>query len=137
METINPHQEYIDQLATGLTDDSMALIDFDRLREWLSQIAPLIGQIEQLKSECQTLRQDCIGRIGGMMKAMAAAQRSDTDLEGIVDQLEALPGLNAEELTRQYRRSSARFRDTFGASFSFVGSGRGGELRSMDPELYK
>ncbi len=137
METINPHQEYIDQLATSLTDDSMALIDFDRLREWLSQIAPLIGQVEQLKNECGILRQDCIGRIAGMMKAMAAAQRSDTDLEGIADQLEALPGMNAEELIRQYRRSSVRFRDTFGASFSFVGLERSDHLSSMDPELYK
>jgi hypothetical protein len=137
LETINPHQEYIDQLAASLTDDSMALIDFDRLQEWLSQIAPLLGQVEQLKSECETLRQDCIGRIGGMMKAVAAAQRSDSNLEGIADQLEALPGMKAEELIRQYRRSSARFRDTFGASFSFVGTGHSDHLRSMDPELYK
>lgn len=137
METINPHQEYIDQLATSLTDDSMALIDFDRLRQWLSQIAPLLGQVEELKSECETLRQDSIGRIAGMMKAVAAAQRSDSGLESIADLLDALPGMNASELIRQYRRSSAKFRDTFGASFSFVGSGYSGHLRSMDPELYK
>jgi len=133
----NPHQEYIDQLATSLTDEYMAQIDFDRLRQWLAEIAPLLAQVGQLKSECETLRQDCIGRIGGMMKAVAAVQRSDAGLESIADLLESLPSMNASQLIRQYRRCSAAFRDAFGASFNMIGWRRSGRLKSMDPQLFK
>ena len=136
METINPHQEYIDQVTTSLTDDSMALIDFDALREWLCEIAPLLSDVEQLQSECAALREDMVGRINGMMKAVAAVQRSDSGLESIVDYLEALPKMNAQELVRQYRRTSARFRDAFGASFNIAGWHQS-RRRGMDPELYK
>ena len=136
METINPHQEYIDQVSTSLTDDSMALLDFDALRQWLCEIAPLLSDAEQLQSECATLREDMVGRINGMMKAVAAVQRSDSGLESIADYLEALPQMDAPELVRQYRRTSARFRDAFGASFKGVGWYQIGR-RSMDPDLYK
>lgn len=137
METINPHQEYIDQLATSLTDDSMALIDFDRLTQWLSEIGPLLGQIECLKSECGALRDDCVGRISGMMKAIAAVERSDSGLESIADLLDALPGMTAAELIKQYRRSSAKFRDTFRASFNLIGRGRPSRVGAVDPRHYK
>ena len=136
METINPHQEYIGQVTTSLTDDSMALIDFDALREWLCKVAPLLSDTERLQNECAALREDMVGRISGMMKAIAAVQRSDSGLEGVVDYIEALPQMNAEELVRQYRRTSARFRDAFGASFNGPGW-HNMRRRLMDPEVYK
>lgn len=136
METINPHQEYIDRVTASLTDDSMALIDFDELRQWLCEIAPLLSNVEQLASECATLHEDMVGRISGMMKAVAAVQRSESGLESIADYLEALPQMNAPELVRQYRRTSARFRDAFRASFYGPGWHQSGR-RSMDPDLYK
>jgi hypothetical protein len=137
LETIKPHQEYIDQLTAGLTADSMSLIDFDRLGQWLGEITLLLSQVESLQSECKTLRQDCIGRISGMMKAVAAVQRSDAGLASIAEVLQNLPSMSASELIRQYHRSSARFRDTFGASFNPIGTSRGGRSQSMDPQLYK
>jgi len=136
LETNNPHQEYIDRVTTSLTDDGMALIDFDELRQWLCDVAPVLSDIGRLQDECATLREDIVGRISGMMKAVAAVTRSDSGLESIADYLEALPQMTAQELVRQYRRTSARFRDAFPASFSGTGwySTR---RRSMDPELYK
>ena len=61
METINPHQEYIGQVTTSLTDESMALIDFDALREWLCKVAPLLSDTERLQNECAALREDMVG----------------------------------------------------------------------------
>ena len=136
METINPHQEYIDQLTTSLTDDSMALIDFDTLREWLCKITPLLSDVERLQKECVALREDMVGRINGMMKAVATVQRSDSGLISIADYLEALPNMSAAELVHQYHRTSARFRDAFGASFNGAGWYQS-RHRSMDPEVYK
>lgn len=136
MKTINPHQEYINQVTTRLTDDSMALIDFDELKQWLGEIAPLLSEGEQLASECATLHEDMVGRISGMMKAVAAVQRSESGLESIADYLEELPQMDASELVRQYRRTSARFREAFGASFKGVGWFQMAR-RSMDPDLYK
>jgi len=115
----------------------MAQIDFDRLRQWLTAVAPLFGQIERIKGECETLRQDYIGRVSGMMKAVAAVRRSDAGLESIAGLLESLPQMSAAELVRQYRRRSAEFRDTFGVSFGHLGPRRGELSRSMNPELYK
>ena len=70
------------------------------------------------------------------MKAVAVVQRTDSGLESIADYLEALPDMSASELVHQYHRTSARFRDAFGASFNGPGWYQS-HSRSMNPEVYK
>jgi hypothetical protein len=68
----------------------------------------------------ELLRHDYVGRLSGMLKAIAAVDRRHATGSEILAQLEALPGCSTEQLIEQYRRVSARFRDTFPASFGMV-----------------
>ena len=53
----------------------------------------------------------------GMVKAMAAVDRSGRGYEEAIASLETLPQLSGEELVACYRQTSARFRDMFPTSF--------------------
>ncbi len=136
METINNHQVFIDQLNRTLSDKDMAVIDFDELKKQLDVIGPLLSQADRLRSDYALLHDDLVGRISGMMKAVAAVERSDAGLESIAEYLETLPSMPADELIRQYGRVSARFREAFGTSFANLRA-QSGNRQAMEPALYK
>lgn len=92
-------------------------IDFDRLTAWLREIVPVLSDAQKSTETLAPLRQDYEGRIIGMVKAMAAVDRSGRGYEEAIASLEALPQLSGEELVVCYRRTSARFRDMFPTSF--------------------
>ncbi len=100
-----------------LSAERMDEIDFDRLAAWLSELAPVLNEVEKSAENLAALRQDYEGRIVGMVKAMAAVDRSGRGYDDAIVSLETLPQLSGEELVACYRRTSARFRDMFPTSF--------------------
>ena len=115
---------YAADLLVQLNDEAMAMVDFDRLKVWLSEFGPaMVAQTESL-AQLQLLREDYIGRIGGMVKAIGAADRSGNRVEEALAYVESLQQLDSAELIAQYRKVSACFRDTFPASFNPSGRKR-------------
>ncbi len=125
----NEHSSYAKELVDSLAGDNVSLIDFDRLRGWLLETASTFDEIVKLKEEVELLRQDYIGRIAGMTKAIAAVNRNPDGWESALAYLETLPSLGAGELIEQYRKTSARFRDAFPTSFGLLTDRkRGGDV---------
>ncbi len=122
MEIYNKQSAYARELVDCLTADNVSLVDFDRLKEWLAELAPILDEISRLTEEVELLRRDYIGRIGGMAKAIAAVNRHPGAWESALTYVENLPSLSAGQLIEEYRRSSARFRDAFPTSLR-VGPG--------------
>ena len=116
MENHNKQSAYVKELVDSLTGDKVSFIDFDQLKEWLAEVAPILDKIDQLREEIGHLRLDYISRIGGMVKAIAAVNRHPDGWENALTYLENLPSLSAGELTEEYRKISARFRDAFPTS---------------------
>jgi hypothetical protein len=65
----------------------------------------------------ELLRSDYLSRIAGMVKAIAAVERSNDKASEAVVYLENLNGMSAGELIEEYRRTSARFRSAFPTTF--------------------
>lgn len=97
--------------------ENLSEIDFDQLTTWLGQLDGLLGQVGSRQTESDVLRSDLIGRLSGMVKAIAAVSDSRQDLSGSLLYLDGLKTMTADDLIEQYRRVSARFRDSFPSSF--------------------
>lgn len=102
-----------DLLAAGNIEE----IDFDRLAAMLSEIVPELKNVQSREETILALRRDYEGRIAGMVKAMAAVDRSGKSYEEALRSLEELPGLTGEELVACYHKTAARFRDLFPTTF--------------------
>ncbi len=72
---------------------------------------------QRAESEFGLLRTDYLNRIAGMVKAIAAVERSHDKATEAVGYLENLNGMSAAELIEEYRRTSARFRSAFPTTF--------------------
>ncbi len=118
MEKSNSHSTYVAELAASLDDDHLSLLDFDRLKAWLGEIAPILKSSEAAGVELVLLREDYIARVSGMVKAIAVADRKHSRYETALALIESLPSMSAADLVDCYRRTSARFRDCFPASFT-------------------
>jgi hypothetical protein len=124
------------ELAESIGEQKISTLDFDRLRECLLGVPELVEAAAAARAELAVLREDYTGRIAGLMKAVAVARRSRDGLQEALDRIEALPGLTAVELTREYRRAAARFRDTFKASYGLLTAPRGSR-RAEDYASFK
>lgn len=113
METGKSLSEQAGEFRTLIMSEQLSEIDFDALAAWLGEIAPVLHAIQQSAKSLESLRQDYEGRIVGMVKGMAAADRTGRSYEDAISSLEALPQMTGEELVACYRRTSARFRDMF------------------------
>jgi len=133
----NKHSAYVKELADSLSDDRISLIDFDRLRQWLIEIVPVLNEVHHLHEEKELMRRDYIGRIAGMTKAIAAVNRHPDGGESALAYLETLPSLSAGELIEQYRKTSARFRDAFPTSFGQALDRKRGGDGLKDLRVYK
>ncbi len=120
MEPNRNHLEYVDQFVAALTDDSLPTIDFDQHREWLLQVTHDLPRVHELQQELHELRQDYIDRISGMTKAIAVAGRKPDSLQTALQYIDRLDQLPGQELIREYRRVSARFRDAFPAGYGHL-----------------
>ena len=137
MEKHNKQSAYVKELVDSLTGDNVSFIDFDQLKEWLAEVAPILDKIDQLREEIGLLRLDYISRIGGMIKAIAAVNRHPDGWENALTYLENLPSLSAGELTEEYRKTSARFRDAFPTSFGVALDRKRGADGLKDLSAYK
>jgi len=137
LENHNKQSAYVMELVDSLTGDNVSIIDFDQLKEWLAEVAPILDKIDQLREEIGLLRLDYISRIGGMVKAIAAVNRHPDGWENALTYLENLPSLSAGELTEEYRKTSARFRDAFPASFGVAMDRKRGANGLKDLSVYK
>ena len=102
-----------DRLAAGRVEE----IDFDALTSLLGEVTQAVNGLKTRDESLNALRQDYEGRVIGMVKAMAAVDRSGRSYDEVLASLEELPSLSGEELVARYRKVSARFRDIFPATF--------------------
>jgi hypothetical protein len=117
LEKSDSHRAYVAELMASLKDDTMPLLDFDRLATWLGEIGPLLAASESSGSELALLREDYVARISGMVKAIAVADRKNNRYETALALIESFSGMAGSELVECYRRTCSRFRDCFPASF--------------------
>ena len=122
MEKISEYLSVLSEIVHSLGQDQMSRLDFDRMSADLMTAIDLLSQADEELRGFKTLRQDYIGRISGMEKAIAIASRRDGSLDNALTIIESLESLSAEELIRQYARTQARFRDAFPASFGLLPS---------------
>jgi hypothetical protein len=111
---------YIGELCAALVTESVTEIDFDRLRVWLTELGGVLPALYLAREEAEVLREDVKGRIGGMLKAIAIAERGKSAVDDALDIIDHLPDKSATELIGLYRRTQARFRDTFPAGFGTI-----------------
>ncbi|MEW5993950.1 MAG: hypothetical protein AB1744_06095 [Candidatus Zixiibacteriota bacterium] len=137
MTNHNQHSDYAQGLRASLCDEKLPLIDFDRLKAWLTEVAPLFDNVHRLQQELAVLRQDYVARIGGMTKAVAAVNRHPAEWEAAVARIEELPSLTAGELVDEYRKTSARFRDAFPTSFAPAPDRKRGAAAVRDKHVAK
>jgi len=116
----NDQIENIKDVLKSLNAEDLPQIDFDKLKGSMTLLLDELPKLYFSSNELSLLRKDYIERISGMVKAITAACHSRDDLEGTLEYLESLSDKRSEELVKQYRIISARFRDTFPASFGLV-----------------
>lgn len=117
MKNLNEQQSYISDTLNLLSGSKIEELDFDRLTAWLSDMAGILTEAARTMEEHNRLRQDYIGRTAGMLKAVAIAGRKRGSIQLALDQVEELDSMTATDLIKEYRRTQAKFKDTFGASF--------------------
>lgn len=103
-----------------LAGEKLAEINFDDLIGWLNEVAPLLEGRQAQADDLKLLRQDYEGRIAGMVKALAAVDRSGRGHGDVILSLEELPRLSTSKLIECYRKTAARFRDAFPASYGLA-----------------
>ena len=120
MERDDNDLAYIAELCTALAAESVALLDFDRLRLWLSELGAALPSLYAAREEAAQLREDFHGRISGMLKAIAIAEKGKSAVDDALEIIDHLPDKSATELIGLYRRTQARFRDTFPAGYGMI-----------------
>ncbi len=133
MENKPNRTEYLNSVVACLDREAIDEIDFDKLKSALSVLTSELSARDDMAEETALLREHCQQRIAGMVKAMAALERRGDSYEQTLEYLEQLPSLKAEDLLKQYRRVSARFRDCFPASGNLTRFGTGESSRMKAP----
>jgi len=116
----NDERAYIAELMEALDGERLSLIDFDALRKWLGELAPRLAERDRVLSDVVLLRADAEARIGGMLKAIAAADQKRGSLDGVQHELDRLPTLTVAELLACRERVAAKFRDCFPTSYGLL-----------------
>lgn len=122
MDTRTNHEAYLAEVLASLNEEKMSAIDFDLLKSRLTEMQVTLSQAGCLKRDLEFLRQDYIGRISGMAKAMAVASDRTGQAREANELIESLAELSVEKLVQSYRTVSSRFRTVFPASFGLLGS---------------
>ena len=112
--------EYLISVSQALHDESVSLIDFDELSRQLSTAQHLLTDALRCSKELEMLRGDYVDRISGMAKAVAATENRKEDSEELLALCSGLDAVPVAQLLTSYRRVSAKFRDTFPASFGLL-----------------
>jgi hypothetical protein len=129
--------QQVEDVRQSLHDESIELIDFDRLDEILKQAASLAKSHLKINRELEILKDDYRKRIIGMLKAVLAC-REDVGISELAVQLsDSDNDIHPSELIRLYSRTAARFRSHFPASFKYVTNHTDGKASSKKWTEYK
>lgn len=110
MENDNPLIDQADELIASLDNGPPDTELVLRLRQWITEAKSQIAEIRLLRS-------DLIARIAGMAKAVAVARNSKAGLQDASEMVAECNQLDAAALIAAYRKTAARFRDTFRSTF--------------------
>jgi len=121
LDTRTNHEAYLVDVLASLNEEKLSLIDFDLLKGRLTEVQAVLSQAGCLERDLELLRQDYIGRISGMAKAMAVATDRTGQVREASELIESLAELSVEKLVQSYRTVSSRFRTVFPASFGLLG----------------
>ncbi len=127
----------ISEILDDLNAEKLSLIDFDELRELLKMNCEESESEKVGLVELATLRDDYTARIGGMLKAIAAVDRKAGSIEDSLELIDKTQTMNAASLVSCYRRTTARFRDCFPASFGLLRERSSGRHSGIEPNDYK
>jgi hypothetical protein len=114
---VKESNQTVEQLLADLKSEQLPVIDFDRIATLLTQQAGELGTLKKVRQEAEILRADYESRIGGMLKAIALADRKREKVDEALEAVQLLSALSSAELVESYRVVSARFRDSFPTSF--------------------
>jgi hypothetical protein len=134
VETNNNLSKQVNEFSQMLTEDNILLINFDNLCQCLKDTARILEGNELLVRDLNLLRQDYESRIIGMTKALTVADKNGRGYSDTLEFIDRLPHLTGSELIDCYRKISARFRDTFPASYGLLRqpSNRSGRLSDLN-----
>jgi hypothetical protein len=125
------------EILDDLNAEKLSLVDFDELRELLKTSCHEDESEQNGLNELAALRDDYTSRIGGMLKAISAVDRKASSMEDSLELIDKTQTMNAASLVSCYRRTSARFRDCFPASFGLLGDRSSKRNSSIEPNDYK
>ena len=120
MKKTDQIREYVESLCSQLRRGEVSLIDFDLMNVRLEDVTEALLIHEEMSDDADMLCRDYRDRISGMIKAMAAVSRKSDSWQAALDETEQLGTLTGESLIRCYRKTAARFRDCFPASFGLL-----------------
>jgi hypothetical protein len=110
----------VSTIIESLDDNAVELIDFDNLRNMLGEMLAVCDERAKISSELSFIKSEYRDRIIGMMKAVTAVRRRESDAE-ILSRLSGnIEDTPADELVTLYGRVAARFRDSFPTSFKYL-----------------
>jgi hypothetical protein len=120
---VKESNQTVEQMLADLTNEQLPVIDFDRLANLLTQQAGELKALKKVRREAEILRADYESRIGGMLKAIALADRKREKIDEALEEVQSLATMSGAELVESYRLVSARFRDSFPTSFGQLAAG--------------
>jgi hypothetical protein len=120
-----------DELIASLDNGPPGPDTIAALKEWSADVRVQLTAI-------RILRDDLTARITGMAKAIAVAHSSEHRLKEATEMAMELDQLDATGLIATYRKTAARFRDTFRSTYEpYRRKSVGRDQRSVDIGDYK
>jgi hypothetical protein len=120
------NDQAVKEILDNLENETVELLDFDRLKEVLQECRSKARELKTVRSELQLLKEDYRGRLAGMLKALLACRYNACEAELAAMLADETSDLNVNELIRIYRNTAARFRQKFPSSFKYVAPSQSG-----------
>jgi hypothetical protein len=117
LDTNDTHIDFFRHAVACIDESSLALLDFDTLRDQLASLIVRLESYERQTEQHALLLADYQQRIAGMIKAIAAVDRKHGSIEDALAQIDGLERLTTSDLIGEYRRVSAAFRGAFPTTF--------------------
>jgi len=110
----------VSTIIQSLDDNSVELIDFDNLKRMLRDMQVTREAHKKISDELSFIKREYRNRILGMMKAVMACRRRESDAQLLTHLSDNIEEIQSDELVSLYARVAARFRDVFPASFRYL-----------------
>jgi hypothetical protein len=113
----SPHH-LLETICLALDKESLAMIDFDSLKEIMTDLKTLCTRYEKVHSELELLKADYCRRTIAMIKTILSC-RPDSPLREICDRLaKNPPDIDTSLLLQIHERAAAAFRSAFPSGFN-------------------